>query len=52
MGSIAAKSVYVCGDLVINNSTLEDRETLKKIQDLPTEINASEKDNITRDVCS
>jgi tetratricopeptide (TPR) repeat protein len=49
MGTIAAKSVYVCGDLVINNSTLEDRETLKKIQELPTEINASEKDNVTRE---
>lgn len=49
MGSIAAKSVYVCGDLVINNSTLEDRETLKKIRDLPTEINVSDKRDITRE---
>ena len=49
MGSIAAKSVYVCGDLVIKNSTFEDRETLKKIQDLPTKINASDEGNITRE---
>ena len=49
MGSIVARSVYVCGDLVIKNSTLEDRETLKKIKDLPTKINASEKGNITRE---
>jgi tetratricopeptide (TPR) repeat protein len=49
MGSIAAKRVYVCGDLVINNSTLEDRETLKKIRDLPTEINVSDKRDTTRD---
>jgi tetratricopeptide (TPR) repeat protein len=49
IGSIAAKSVYVCGDLVINNSTLEDRETLKKIRDLPTEINVSDKRDTTRE---
>lgn len=49
MGSIAAKSVYVCGDLVINNSTLEDRETLKKIRDLPTEINVIDKRDTTRE---
>jgi tetratricopeptide (TPR) repeat protein len=49
MGSITAKSVYVCGDLVINNSTLEDRETLKKIRDLPTEINVSDKRDTTRE---
>lgn len=49
IGSIAAKSVYVCGDLVINNSTLEDRETLKKIRDLPTEINVIDKRDTTRE---
>ncbi|MGB8936142.1 MAG: tetratricopeptide repeat protein, partial [Candidatus Nitrosopolaris sp.] len=49
MGGIAAKGVYVGGNLVINNSTLEDRETLKKIQDLSTEINAIETGFVSRE---
>ncbi|MFY9799296.1 MAG: hypothetical protein WAJ93_26720, partial [Candidatus Nitrosopolaris sp.] len=49
MGSIAAKGVYVGGNLVITNSTLEDRETLKKIQDLSTEINAIETGFVSRE---
>ncbi|MFZ0511733.1 MAG: tetratricopeptide repeat protein [Candidatus Nitrosopolaris sp.] len=47
--SLAAKSIHADGNLVINNSTLEDRETLKKIQDLSTEINAIEKGIVSRE---
>ena len=47
IGSIGAKIINVSGNLVINNSTLKERETLKKIQDIPTELNAGEEGNIT-----
>jgi hypothetical protein len=36
IGSIAAKSVKAGRDIVINNYTVDDRETLKTIQDLST----------------
>jgi tetratricopeptide (TPR) repeat protein len=49
VGSFAAKSIKIKGNLVINNSTIEDLETLKKIQDLSVEINAIEKDKVTRE---
>ncbi|MGB7952416.1 MAG: tetratricopeptide repeat protein [Candidatus Nitrosopolaris sp.] len=49
IGSIGAKVINVSGNLVINNSTFKERETLKKIQDIPTEINAGEEGNITRE---
>ncbi len=48
MESLAPKSIHVDGNLVINNSTLEDRETLKKIQGLSTEINAIDKGIVSR----
>ena len=49
VGSIGAKSIHVGRDLVINNSTINERATLKKIQDLSTEISAIEKGIITRE---
>ena len=49
MESLAAKSIHVGGNLIINNSTLEDRETLKKIQGLSTEINAIDKGIVSRE---
>ena len=49
IGSIAARIVKTGRDLVINNYTLGDRETLKKIQDLSLEINTVEKDKVSRE---
>jgi tetratricopeptide (TPR) repeat protein len=49
MENLVAKSIHVDGNLVINNSTLEDRETLKKIQGISTELNAIEKGIMSRE---
>ena len=49
MENLVAKSIDVDGNLVINNSTPEDRETLKKIQGISTELNAIEKGIVSRE---
>ena len=48
MENLVAKSINADGKLLINNSTSQDCETLKKIQGVSTELNAIEKGIVSR----